>query len=120
MAEFVDPARRALELDSDELEEAQLVRPKQSIEQVEEAGITKYVPNVRVVNPTTEVDVTVGGAAVATDDAAQIVKLRLGAEGVNDLTVDGNNPVPTRNDRLLAAVLRQNELLEMILDALTR
>ena len=120
---WVDPSQRAVEATDAE----QATRPKLSVLRVDNGdGTYSYYQQVALQSAVTidaAVDVTVGGEELQTDtveDATILVaKLRMGVEGQDGGLVDDENPMATKNDPLLEATLRNGELLEAILDALT-
>jgi hypothetical protein len=119
----VDASRRVVEATS----EQQVARPKLAVLQVDNGdGTFSYYQQVYLANPTAivgPVDVTIGGADPQVDtvneEVIPVYKMRLGGAGVDDRLVDDGNPVPTKDERLFAAIERQSELLERILEALT-
>ena len=124
---WVDPSRRAVEVESEADIAAQAERPKLSVIRVDNGdGTYSYYQQVYLANPTAitgPIDVTVGGAEQQVDSVGSATiptfKLRLGEEGRDGGLVSTENPVPTRDDELLALTRANHELLAALLEELT-
>lgn len=120
---YVD-ARGKVVLATDAQQEA---RAKTTVELIEnDDGSFSYAPHVYLKGfeaLTGTFDVTIGGEDPQTDTVGtatvQVVKMRLGASGRDDGLVSDDNPVPTKNDELLALARQNHELLAAILEELT-
>lgn len=120
---YVD-ARGKVVLATDAQQEA---RAKTTVELVEnDDGSFSYATHVYLKGTSAvsgEVDFTIGGEAPQADTVGTatvpVVKMRLGASGRDDGLVSDDNPVPTKNDELLALARENHELLAAILEELT-